>query len=276
MTDTKTIAVAGAAGRMGRELVRAVLMAGHGLSGATEAPDSPARAVDIARLAGDFEALGRRPVSDPVEAANGAQIWIDFTTPEATLAALDALKHTSVRAVVIGTTGFTKAQEARIRAAGAKFAIVKAGNYSLGVNLLTALTRIASARLGSRWDIEILETHHRHKVDAPSGTALMLGEAASQGRGVELSRVRRAPYDGKSAQRDAGEIGFAVRRAGGVVGEHEVMIASETEWIRLGHGALDRSVFAEGAIEAGLWASAQPPGLYDMEDVLGLKGVGLT
>ena len=275
MSETKRMAVAGVAGRMGRQLVRAVIEAGHEIAGGTEIPESPHRDTDIARLAGFGQSIGERPVTDPVQAATEAHVWIDFTAPVATLAALDGLKHSSVQAVVIGTTGFNAREEAQIAAASANFAIVKAGNFSLGVNLLTAVTRIVAARLQADWDIEILETHHRRKVDAPSGTALMLGAAAAEGRGEKLETLQRAPYDGNDARRSEGEIGFAVRRAGGVVGEHDVLFASESELVRLGHTALDRRVFADGAVAAALWACRQPPGLYDMEDMLGLKGLSV-
>lgn len=275
MTETRRFAIAGVAGRMGRQLARAVLEAGHDITGGTEIPESPHLESDIARLAGLGHTLGEKPVTDPVEAATQAQVWVDFTAPAATLAALEALKHTSVQAVVIGTTGFSAQEEAQITAVAEHFAIVRAGNFSLGVNLLTALTRIVAARLGSEWDIEVLETHHRHKADAPSGTALMLGEAAAKGRADTLETLRREPYEGREARRGEGEIGFAVRRAGGIVGEHEVLFGSQSETVRLGHSALDRRVFAEGAVAAALWACGQPPGLYDMEDMLGLKGLGV-
>ena len=275
MTDRLSFAIAGVAGRMGRQLVNAALESGHLIAGGTELPDSPDRETDIAVLAGRADPIGVMPCTDPVDAAAGAQVWLDFTAPQATLAALHALRHTPVTAVVIGTTGFTPHQEAQIAAAGSEFAIVKAGNYSLGINLLTAMTRLVAERLGEDWDIEIEETHHRHKVDAPSGTALMLGEAAAKGRGKRLDQVRRAPYDGPSAEREPGEIGFAVRRSGGVVGDHDVSFASEQEILSLGHRALDRAVFARGALKAAEWAMTQPPGLYDMEDVLGLKGISV-
>lgn len=275
MNQTKRIAVAGVAGRMGRALTRAALEAGHEIAGGTELPDSPARETDIALLAGLPDAIGLYPVSDPVEAAGDAQIWLDFTAPAATLAALQGLRHTPVTAVIIGTTGFNTGEEAQIAAAADEFAIVKAGNFSLGVNLLAGLTRLVAARLGPDWDIEVLETHHRRKVDAPSGTALMLGEAAAEGRGQKFETLRRAPYDGPDARRESGEIGLAVRRAGGIVGEHEVMFASERERLALAHVALDRAIFAEGAIHAADWAAAQPPGLYDMADVLDLKGLAV-
>ena len=142
------------------------------------------------------------------------------------------------------------------------------------MNLLQALTRLAASRLGADWDIEILESHHRLKVDAPSGTALMLGEAAAEGRGKPLKEILAQPYLGPDAPRKEGEIGMAVRRAGGIYGEHEVMFASPRQVLRLSHMALDRAVFAEGAVQAGAWAVAQPPGLYGMEDVLGLGHTG--
>lgn len=272
MSETKSFAIAGVAGRMGRQLVQAVLRAGHRVSGGTEITDSPARDSDIALLAGLPDPIGVRPASDPVEAAGDAHVWVDFTQPQATLAALQGLRHTSVSAVVIGTTGFSAQDEAEIAAAARHFAIVKAGNFSLGVNLLSAVTRLVAARLGEDWDVEILETHHRRKVDAPSGTALMLGEAVAHGRGARLETLRRAPYDGPNAQRETGEIAFSVRRAGGVIGDHEALFASDSELISLSHRALDRTVFAEGAVRAAEWALGQPAGLYDMEHVLGLKG----
>ena len=271
-----TFAVAGVAGRMGRQLVNAILEQGHTLTGGTERPDSPHLDTDIARLAGRSVPIGETPSSDAVDAASGAQVFVDFTAPQATLSALASLQHTSVRAVVIGTTGFTAAEEGQVAAAADAFAIVKAGNFSLGVNLACALTRITARRLGVDWDAEVLETHHRRKVDAPSGTALMLGASVAEGRGEDLSAVRRAPYDGASAERREGEIGFSVRRSGGVVGEHEVSFASEREVLSISHQALDRAVFADGALAAALWAAGQPPGLYDMDDVLGFRAAGLV
>ncbi|MEO0465561.1 MAG: 4-hydroxy-tetrahydrodipicolinate reductase [Pseudomonadota bacterium] len=277
MTDqTVKFAIAGVAGRMGRELAKSVLEARHSLTGGTERPDSPDRDIDIAVLAGRTAPLGLTPVSDAVNAAAGAHVFIDFTSPQATLSALASLQHTTVRAVIIGTTGFSAAEEAQISAASSAFAIVKAGNFSLGVNLACAITRIAARRLGTDWDVDVLETHHRRKVDAPSGTALMLGEAVAQGRGADLNALRRAPYDGTDAARSEGEIGFAVRRLGGVVGAHEVSFASEREVLSISHDALDRGVFADGALAAALWAVSQPPGLYNMDDVLGLRGLSAS
>ena len=254
---------------MGRQLVAACLTAGHTVTGGTEAAQSPHLDDDLGELAGT-KAIGLKPVTDVVSAAANASVWIDFTVPAATLAALEALRHTGVRAVIIGTTGFTAADEAAIASAAEHFAIVKAGNFSLGVTLMTALTKLAASRLGDGWDIEILETHHRRKVDAPSGTALTLGEAAADGRGQPLENLRAAPYDGPSAKREAGKIGFAVRRVGDVIGQHEVTIGSDQELLTIGHTALTRTVFAEGALTAARWAMSAEPGLYNMEDVLGL------
>lgn len=269
MSKQLNIAVAGCAGRMGRQLVSAARAVGHTISGGTEAPGSAAVGTDIGTLAG-IEPVGAAATDRIDSAAVGANAWLDFTVPQATLSVLTALPHLGVRAAIIGTTGFSEEQEQEIAAAAQKLAIVKAGNFSLGVNLLEALVRQAAARLGPDWDIEIAETHHRHKVDAPSGTALMLAEAAAQGRGNVLNDLRSSPYDGPDAKRLEGQIGFSVRRTGGVIGDHEVTIGSEMEIVSLRHTALDRSVFAHGAIKAAEWAAAQPPGLYDMSDVLGV------
>jgi 4-hydroxy-tetrahydrodipicolinate reductase len=268
-----SLAIAGVAGRMGRQLAAVAIDRGLTIAGATELSAARFEAEDIGVLAGR-RAIGLTPVESVADAAASAAAWIDFTQPVATLAALDALRATPVRAVVIGTTGFSARQEQVIAAAAHHFAIVRSGNFSIGVNLLEALTRFAAARLGEGWDIEILETHHRMKADAPSGTALMLGDAAAAGRGASLESLRAAPYDGADARRAPGCIGFAVRRAGGVIGEHEVAFGSAKELVRLSHTALDRSVFAEGALHAALWAIDRQPGLYSMNDVLGLSHTG--
>jgi 4-hydroxy-tetrahydrodipicolinate reductase len=268
-SDALKVAVAGVAGRMGRQLAAMVIDRGLVLAGASEVAASGVFDEDAGTLAGR-RAVGVWPSPDVLEAAAGADVWIDFTRPEATLAALGALRSTPVRAVVIGTTGFAPDQEIVIQAASARFAIVKAGNFSVGINVLQALTRLAASRLGADWDIEVLESHHRLKVDAPSGTALMLGEAAAEGRGRKLDDLLAKPYLGPSAARKDGEIGMAVRRGGGIYGEHEVMFGATREVLRLSHMALDRTVFADGALAAAEWAATQPPGLYDMNDVLGL------
>lgn len=274
MNDTAiSVAIAGVAGRMGRQLAAVSMDRGFQIAGATEVAGADVYNEDIGLLAGR-RPIGLKPVADVAVAAETASVWIDFTRPEATLAALEKLGGTQVRAVVIGTTGFTDAEDAALASAAARFAIVRAGNFSVGVNLLEALTRLAASRLGTDWDIEVLETHHRMKVDAPSGTALMIGAAAAEGRGAPLSELRTPPYDGPDARRETGKIGFSVRRAGGVIGEHEVTFGSERELLRLSHTALDRSVFADGALHAAVWAVSQPPGLYNMNDVLGLGHTG--
>lgn len=269
MTTRLNIAVAGCAGRMGRQLVKAAVDAGHAISGGSEAPGSQYLGRDIGPLAG-LDTLGAVAHAGLTEAGKDADVWIDFTVPSATLMALAMLPGLGVKAAIVGTTGFNAADQAQIKTASERLAIVKAGNFSLGVNLLEALVRQAASRLGEDWDIEVLETHHRRKIDAPSGTALMLGEAAAEGRTKPLSALRAAPYDGPDAKREPGQIGFAVRRTGGVIGEHEVTFGSDMEVISLSHTALDRAVFAHGAIRAAEWAASQPPGLYDMSDVLGV------
>ena len=269
MNTHLNIAVAGCAGRMGRQLVTAAHTAGHHLSGGVEAPGSEFLGQDLGRLAG-LEPLGIMATDQIEAAARGAHVWIDFTVPAATLKALSMLPDLGVRAAIVGTTGFSESEEGAIAKAAETLAIVKAGNYSLGVNLLEALVRQAASRLGEDWDIEVAETHHRHKIDAPSGTALMLGEAAAKGRERPLNELRSEPYDGADAKRVPGQIGFSVRRMGDVIGDHEVTFGSEKEVISLRHTALDRAVFAHGAIKAAEWAAQQSPGLYDMSDVLGL------
>lgn len=269
MTKSLSIAIAGVAGRMGRQLVNTSLSAGHKIIGGTERAGSPDLATDIGTLAG-LPPIGRQPKQHPIEVTRGADVWIDFTTPATTVGAVEALDGSSVKSIIIGTTGFTPEQDTAIAACAKRYAIVKAGNFSLGVALLTSLTRIAANKLGPDWDLEIQETHHKHKMDAPSGTALMLGDAAAAGRGHRLEDVRAAPYDGVDAKRKPGQIGFAVRRSGGVIGEHNVTLTSDTEQITLAHKALDRRVFADGAVKAAEWASEQVPGLYSIHDVLGL------
>jgi len=199
-------------------------------------------------------------------------VIIDFSTPEASVALARACAEADGPALVIGSTGLSPEELAEIEAAADKIAIVMSGNFSLGVNILIGLVEHAALRLDARdWDIEVLETHHRRKVDAPSGTALMLGEAAANGRGRDLSELQSAPYDGITGPREPGKIGFASLRAGGVIGEHTVMFASEDEMLTLSHSAIDRSLFAKGAVAAAAWVRNRRPGLYDMQDVLGFR-----
>ena len=263
------IAIMGAAGRMGRELTRAVHQVdGCTVSGGIEPTGSPHIGADLGDLAG----CGRLDVcvsDDPLALFIKSDAVLDFTLPKATvefagLAANARIVH------VIGTTGFTDADEAAIKAAARHATIIKAGNMSLGVNLLAALTRKVAAALDADFDIEIVEMHHKMKIDAPSGTALMLGEAAAQGRKQSLKETSVRSRDGHTGARRRGDIGFATLRGGNVVGEHTVMFVGEGERIELTHRATDRGIFARGAVKAALWGRGKKPGLYAMSDVLGL------
>ena len=258
---TLKIAIAGAAGRMGQALIKTA-GGDFAVVGGSERSGSP----DIGRDLG-----GGALISEAVnKAAANADVWIDFTTPEATLAALDQLKTTNVKAAIIGTTGLAPVHEQKIAEHAKRIAIVKTGNFSLGVNLLLGLVEQAAARLGAGWDIEISETHHKRKVDAPSGTALMMGEAAAKSRGKTLSDLRTPPYDGQPGARKDGSIAFAVTRGGDVIGDHEIRFISDEEIVSIGHRALNRALFAKGALHAAKWAASQKPGLYSMRDVLDL------
>ena len=255
------IAVAGALGRMGQAVVRTL----EGRS-------------DVA-LAGRFARPGAtgEGLVDRAAALAGADAVIDFTLPEVSADLAEAcagLAGAAGRgpAVIIGSTGFTPEQSARIAAAARQVAIVRSGNFSLGVNMLLGLVRQAAAALpASDWDIEVFEAHHRRKIDAPSGTALMLGQAAAAGRGVALDAVADRGRDGLTGPRREGAIGFSVARGGGIVGEHSVIFAGEEEVLTLSHSARDRGLFARGAVAAAIWAKNRPPGLYDMQDVLGFE-----
>ena len=203
---------------------------------------------------------------------NLCDVIIDFSTPEASVDLARACAERGGPALVIGSTGLSPEQDAELEAAAEKIAIVRSGNFSLGLNILIGLVEHAAQRLDGRdWDIEVLETHHRRKVDAPSGTALMLGEAAANGRGRDLEDLKTAPYDGITGPREAGKIGFASLRAGGVIGEHTVLFGSDDELLTLSHSAIDRSLFAKGAVAAAAWVRNRRPGLYDMQDVLGFR-----
>lgn len=267
---TLSIAIAGAGGRMGRALVRA---ASHdprfSVCGGTEHSEGQFLGIDLGALAG-IAPLMMNTSETANLAADKADVWIDFTSPEGSVAALDALVGTPVKAAVIGTTGLTSEQEAKIADHAKRIAIVRSGNFSLGVNLLAALVEQAAQRLGPEWDIEITEAHHRRKVDAPSGTALLLGDAAAHGRNVKLSDARLKPHDGITGERKEGGIGFSAIRGGGIVGDHDVRFIAERETVTLSHHASDRAVFADGALAAALWVANRPPGLYSMRDVLGL------
>ena len=202
-----------------------------------------------------------------------ADVVIDFTTGAASAALAERCAELGGPALVIGSTGFDAAQRARVDAATAKIPILRAGNFSLGVNMLMGLVEQAASALSVEdYDIEVFEAHHKRKIDAPSGTALMLAEAAAEGRKVALDAVARWTRQGVTGARPTGEIGFSVMRGGGIVGEHSVVFAAEDEILTLSHSARDRSLFARGAVTAAAWLAGRPAGAYDMRDVLGLKG----
>ncbi|HEU4549011.1 MAG TPA: 4-hydroxy-tetrahydrodipicolinate reductase [Rhizomicrobium sp.] len=263
------IVVAGASGRMGRTLIREIAQgSGIALCGALEMEGHPNLGLDSGTLAG-MQPNGMKLTADPLPLVAGAQVIVDFTRPLvsvmlAELAAQARIVH------VIGTTGFDEKQEARIAAAARHAVIIKSGNMSMGVNLLAALVERAARSLPG-YDIEVLEMHHRNKVDAPSGTALLLGEAAARGREVALSKNAVKSRDGLTGARPEGAIGFATLRGGTVVGEHSVIFAGTGERITLSHSAEDRSIFAHGALAAARWGHGRKPGLYAMADVLGLN-----
>lgn len=264
------IAVMGCAGRMGRMLVQEIHAAeGCTLAGGTEPAGSPFLGSDPALLAG-LPASGLTITDDVAAVFAAADAVIDFTSPAATVAHARLAAETGT-ALVIGTTGLSAEQTAAITAAAAATAIMMAPNMSVGVNLLFALTQQVAATLGLDYDIEIVEMHHRHKVDAPSGTALGLGRAAAKGRGVDLDAVKETVRDGVTGAREAGKIGFATLRGGDVVGDHTVIFAADGERVELTHKASNRGVFAKGAVRAARWTEGRAPGLYSMMDVLGLS-----
>jgi 4-hydroxy-tetrahydrodipicolinate reductase len=268
MSDMRLI-VAGAGGRMGRTLVRAIAETpGLVLAGAAEAAGSPLIGEDSGVLAG--LPANRVPLVSEVKPLTiAADAIIDFTAPAATVA-LAALAADTNIAHVIGTTGLSASDEAKVKDAARRAIIVKSGNMSLGVNLLAALTRRVAKALDDDFDIEILEMHHNRKVDAPSGTALLLGRAAAEGRGIDLDQHAVKSREGHTGARQPGAVGFAALRGGTVVGEHSVIFAGAAERIELTHRAEDRMIFARGALRAAKWARGQRPGLYAMADVLGL------
>jgi len=267
---TTKIGIVGAAGRMGRTLIEEVSAApGTALAGATERPGHEAIGQDAGTLAG-VKALGIK-IGDKADALFAeSDVVIDFTAPQATLAHLAlAAKHKT--ALVIGTTGLLPDDLETIEAAAKTVPIMRSANMSLGVNLLLALTERVAKSLGPDYDIEILEMHHKHKVDAPSGTALLLAEAAAEGRKIKLEERSIRARDGHTGARPQGAIGFASLRGGSVVGEHSVIFAGQDERIELGHIAQSRDIFARGAVKAALWAFERKPGLYSMADVLGIS-----
>jgi 4-hydroxy-tetrahydrodipicolinate reductase len=270
MSDMRLVVV-GAAGRMGQTLIRTIhSIPGASVAGAIERSGSLSLGKDAGELAG-IGTLDVPITDDPLPVFAKADGVLDFSVPAATVefsgyAAQARIVH------VIGTTGCSPEEDARIAAAARHAPIVKSGNMSLGVNLLAVLVEQAARALDAEdFDIEILEMHHRHKVDAPSGTALLLGEAAATGRGIALAQNSVRVRDGHTGARHAGDIGFATLRGGSVIGDHSVVLAGAGERITLSHNAEDRTIFARGAVKAALWARTRKPGLYSMRDVLGLS-----
>ncbi len=263
------IGLVGCAGRMGRMLLKvAAETEGCTIAAGTEAPDSPVVGQDLGAQAGLGE-LGITVGADPVALFTQVDAVIDFTVPAI------SIRHAELAAqagsvLVLGTTGFDKDQDAAIARAARHATIVQAANMSLGVNVLLELVERTARMLDPDFDIEIMEIHHRYKVDAPSGTALALGKAAAKGRAVDLDEVAQKVRDGVTGPRRRGDIGFATLRGGDVAGEHTVALVGDGERIELTHRATTREVFARGAIKAALWARGKPPGLYSMRDVLGL------
>ena len=256
MTPPIRIAVSGALGRMGLAVAEAVEASPNlVLAGRFDRPD----AVDPILM-------------DRASALEGADVVVDFSTPAASVALAGEAATLGRPALVIGSTGFSPGEIDALAEAALRIPIVRAGNFSLGVNMLMGLVELASAALSpAEFDIEVTEAHHRRKVDAPSGTALMLGQAAARGRGVDLDRVSIRARDGITGARPEGAIGFSVVRGGGVIGEHSVIFAGEDEILTLSHSARDRGLFARGALAAARWVVSRDPGAYDMRDVLGFR-----
>jgi 4-hydroxy-tetrahydrodipicolinate reductase len=268
MADMRLI-VAGAGGKMGRTLIRAIAETpGAVLSGALEAPGSELLGKDSGLLAG-LPANGVEISGDLWTLSKDADGILDFTVPAATIANVAIAAQRGI-VHVIGTTGLTASDNAVIRSVTSQAVVVQSGNMSLGVNLLAALVKQVAKSLDEDFDIEILEMHHRQKIDAPSGTAYLLGQAAADGRGVDLEQRSVRARDGHTGARNRGDIGFATLRGGTVVGDHTVVFAGEGERIEITHRAADRSIFARGAVKAALWGQGKGPGLFNMSDVLGL------
>lgn len=271
MADKKPISVyvMGAAGRMGRAVIREILAAEDAsLAGGAERAGAAELGVDLGALVGEPQVGKTVDASPPADFAGAAAV-IDFTAPAASVETAAKAAQSGI-AHIIGSTGFSDAETAALNDAASRIPIVKSGNMSLGVNLLAALVEEAARRLSDTYDIEIFEAHHRRKADAPSGAAYMLAEAAAAGRGIDLKSAAAGVDSGRAGARARGAIGFSVFRGGGVIGEHSVSFAAEDEVVTLSHSAIDRGLFARGAIAAAQWALVRPPGLYSMRDVLGL------
>lgn len=261
---TMKLAIAGAGGRMGRVLTRIIHETeGCSVAGGLELKGS-------ALVGTTMGESGAMITDDPAALFKNIDGIVDFTVPAATLSLVEHSARAGI-VHVIGTTGIDNAGEEKIRAAGKSARIVKSGNMSLGVNILASLVRRVAQSLGDDFDIEVLEMHHRDKIDAPSGTALLLGQAAAAGRNLDLSKRSVRSRDGHTGARPKGDIGFATLRGGSVVGDHTVIFAGNSERIEFSHRAESRDIFAYGAVKAALWARGQKPGLYSMADVLGLE-----
>jgi 4-hydroxy-tetrahydrodipicolinate reductase len=265
-----TIAVSGASGRMGLNLIKACVQnKSASLGVAIERNESLAIGKDAGELAG-LEAQQVIVVDDYANEESGFEVLVDFTRPDACLEKL-AFCKANKKAIVIGTTGFTEEQKDQIKAAAKSIPIVFAPNMGIGVNVTLKLLELAAKAIGQSVDIEVIEAHHKHKVDAPSGTALKMGEVVAEAMGKKLEDCGVYAREGITGERDEGTIGFSTIRAGDIVGEHTVMFADDGERIEISHKATSRMTFATGAIRAACWVVTQPPGLYDMQDVLGLN-----
>ncbi|MCW8194701.1 4-hydroxy-tetrahydrodipicolinate reductase [Proteobacteria bacterium 005FR1] len=267
---TTRIAVTGAAGRMGKMLIEAISKAeGTQLTAAIERPDSTLIGADAGELAG-IGKNGVAVVGNLTEVLDDFEVLIDFTAPQATLANARLCSEHD-KQMVVGTTGLTAEQRAELQAHGSSTALCIAANYSTGVNVCLKLLDMAAKVMGDDMDIEVYEAHHRHKVDAPSGTALAMGEVVAKALGRDLDKVAVYGREGQTGARERETIGFATVRGGDVVGDHTVMFMAEGERVEITHKASNRMSFARGAVRAAKWLSQQSPGIYDMQDVLGLK-----
>jgi len=271
---TTKIGITGAAGRMGRTLIEAIALAGDGLTltGAIERPGSTLLGADSGELSGQGK-NGVPVVGSLADVIDDIDVLIDFTVPTATIANVAQCVERSV-AIVIGTTGFTPAQQNQIEQAAARIPVCKATNFSTGVNLCFQLLDMAARVLGDDVDIEVYEAHHRHKIDAPSGTALSMGEVVANALGRDLQQVAVYGREGQTGARERETIGFATVRAGDIVGDHTVTFAADGERVEITHKASSRMSFARGAVRAATWLTAQGAGLYDMQDVLGFNKAG--
>ena len=265
--DKVSVSIPGGNGRMGKTLIRLILESeNHSIGNATCLPQEDEVGLDIGNLVGKGK-ISKELRSDPTCLFENSDVLIDFTVPEATMFHAKTCYEKNIP-IVIGTTGLDYKQEEELLTLSKKIPIVYSANFSIGVTLLSSLVAEATKSLGKEWDIEILEMHHKHKVDAPSGTALMLGKSAAEARGQDLSSVKSVSRDGIVGKRSSGEIGFAVLRGGDVVGEHTVSFSNTAERLELAHKATDRSIFGAGALRASLWAVKAKPGLYTLLDVL--------